>query len=251
LKSSTKVLLLSVILALITAVVFMNYLKRLQITAQTVNQQVPVVVAARDIPARTKITPDMLEVENFAAADVPAGAYRNPKELLDHYTAKPLVAHEMIFPAMILKRGNPDSFSLDVPPGERAISISYTETKGVGGHIVPGDRVDVLAVFSRDNTATKLDEAKIILQNVEVLAVGVDTGDGSHPSVVAQAAASTKNGGTPLVINTVTLAVTPEQAESLGFAEAFGQTRLLLRPPGDNGIVATPGVNNTNASIGR
>src|SRR5207302_9112182 len=60
-----------------------------------------------------------------------------------------------------------------IPAGLRAMSLTLTELDGAGGLIVPGQRVDVVAVFKKDTLGK--DESMIILQDVLVLAVAQAT----------------------------------------------------------------------------
>jgi Flp pilus assembly protein CpaB len=97
--------------------------------------------------------------------------------------------------------------------------------------------------FSLSDTAKKAEEimgdneyviyplTKILLWNVEVLSIGVNVVSAQQSSETAEssAAANTKNTG-PVVFKTVTLAVTPEQAEKLIFAQELGKVWFALMP---------------------
>jgi Flp pilus assembly protein CpaB len=100
-------------------------------------------------------------------------------------------------------------------PGERAVSIRVSTEGMVGGFVLPGSRVDVICTM-RAQEAT----AKVILQNLRVLAV-----DQSVPRQPGPA------------INTVTLAVKPEEAARLTLAASVGELRLMLRAPQDTRAV--------------
>src|SRR5437867_1713517 len=60
-----------------------------------------------------------------------------------------------------------------IPAGLRAMSLALTELDGAGGLIVPGQYVDVVAVFKKDTLGK--DQSMIILQDVLVLAVAQAT----------------------------------------------------------------------------
>ena len=72
---------------------------------------------------------------------------------------------------------------------------------------------------------------KILLWNVEVLSIGVNvvSSPQSNDTAESGAAANSKNSGQE-IFKTVTLAVTPEQAEKLIFAQELGKVWFALMP---------------------
>lgn len=119
----------------------------------------------------------------------------------------------------------PEAFSVVMPPGKRAVTIRVDTLSAVGGLIGPGDFVDVIAVLRvpEEFDAAKTREITTVLfQGLQVLAVG---------TLFKPA------GGTELYENrqragavNVTLAVSPEEAGLLIFAQANGRFLLSLRP---------------------
>lgn len=131
-------------------------------------------------------------------------------------------------------------------PGKRAVSVSVNSITGVSGFILPGDRVDLVLTHkvivktkggggtttapagksrstSRENRSRKsgtTTETKtvteVIMSHVKVLAVD------QLPVVPEKTKA--KRG------KTLTLEVTPTQANILAFARRIGQISLTLRP---------------------
>jgi pilus assembly protein CpaB len=55
-----------------------------------------------------------------------------------------------------------------IPPGMRAISVKVNEVIGVAGFVVPGTRVDVMAIVRESNKSL----ARVVVSNVQVLAAG-------------------------------------------------------------------------------
>ncbi|OGX37823.1 MAG: Flp pilus assembly protein CpaB [Omnitrophica WOR_2 bacterium RIFCSPHIGHO2_02_FULL_52_10] len=121
-------------------------------------------------------------------------------------------------------------FSLRTPPGKRAITVNIKSLSAVGGLINPGDFVDVIAQLNvpeeSDEKKAKIDKVTTVLfQNIQVLAVGTNYNPvGQEPAYEAQQQMSALN---------VTLAVSPEEAGLLSFAEANGDLQLSLRSPID------------------
>ncbi|MBN1870019.1 MAG: Flp pilus assembly protein CpaB [Candidatus Omnitrophica bacterium] len=128
------------------------------------------------------------------------------------------------------------AFSLRTPPGKRAITISINALSAVGGLLNPGDFVDIIGHLDlpdgNDQSSAKKQTAKgeekvitVLFQNIQVLAVGTNYNPmGEIPPYETQQKAKTLN---------VTLAVSPEEAGLLTFAEAHGELQLSLRSPAE------------------
>jgi len=105
--------------------------------------------------------------------------------------------------------------------------VKTDEVSGVAGFITPGDRIDVLVEMTGVGEG-KEPISKVILQNLKVLSKGQvwdQTGDKK-----------------PQVVPTVTLEVTPEQAEMLNLASFQGRIRLALRNQMNRANYSTSGV---------
>lgn len=103
------------------------------------------------------------------------------------------------------------SLSDRLAKGERAMTLAVDNISGLSGMIRPNDRVDIIGTFSTGERSTSC----VLNQCVTVLAVGrrTEAGESDYSSV--------------------TLKVTPEEAEILTFAQSHGQLRLILRNPKD------------------
>ncbi len=109
-----------------------------------------------------------------------------------------------------------------IPPGERAVSIAVDTTSSVTNLIQPDDRVDVIGTFrfpemKGDKSIDTL--TLTILQNVKILATGNRWG----------AIADTQPGGGRGSYSTVTLSLSPKEAEMVIFAAQKGRLSLTLR----------------------
>ena len=102
----------------------------------------------------------------------------------------------------------------------RAASVNCAGAASVSGMVRPNDHVDVIGTFDFEGKSGKRDFVTCtMLQNVLVLATGTETAKGS-----GHAAGLTRN------YSTVTLEVTPREAEMLAFAEQLkGRIILSLR----------------------
>lgn len=114
-----------------------------------------------------------------------------------------------------------------VKKGERALSLSVDTASSVSGMVRPNDHVDIVGTFRfpGEEQVSAMDTVTLtILQNVTVLAVGQQ---------IASSYGQQQEGGRSRSFATVTLAVTPKEAEMLVFAESKGSMTLTLRNPAD------------------
>jgi pilus assembly protein CpaB len=108
------------------------------------------------------------------------------------------------------------------------MSVKVDEIIGVAGFVAPGTYVDIL-VTVEEKENRKLDAtAKTILQNVKVLTSG-------------QKVVQEKD--KPVLVNVVTVEVTPEEAEKLALAANRGKIQLSLRNQTDDKEITTRGIN--------
>lgn len=121
------------------------------------------------------------------------------------------------------------AFSVNTPPGKRAVTVMIDPLSAVGGLISPGDYVDVIAQMNmpdssgREGKAEENSVTTVLFQNVRVLAV--DTNYEETPSApVYQIQQKAKQ-------LFITLALSPEEAGLLTFAQKQGKLQFALRPP--------------------
>ena len=107
--------------------------------------------------------------------------------------------------------------------GMRGFTIKANSSSSLGGMLRPGDRVDVVLTAQRPNDFNIVSVA--LLQNLLVLAVGLDTGG---PDQAVSNVNVSARGGVD-----VTLAVTMEQATMIAHGKDRGELLLVLRNPED------------------
>ena len=222
---------------------------------------VPVVVAKVDVPARTALTQDMLDVKLLAPEAVSPLAYTDVNVAVGQVTRFPLTVGEQVLTSKVVNvsAGISRSLSFVIPEGKRGFAITASEVQNAGGLVLPGDYVDIIVIHdvefltdpadpgSRETVASFL--VQTLMQNVEVLAVSQTVVDVVEVPVEEDAEAAVpadgeEAGSTQRVRNseavpipgaaTITIAVTPEEAERLYLAESNGRIRLSVRPFGDD-----------------
>src|SRR6266403_4265501 len=117
----------------------------------------------------------------------------------------------------IVKPGDRDFLQVVLSPGARAIAIPVTTGGASTGLLYPGDRVDVVLTqsFKNDSLLARRSVGETVVQSLRVLAV--DAGD------------TKLTGPGNSFGRTVTLEVTPEQAEKINVATELGKLSLTLR----------------------
>jgi pilus assembly protein CpaB len=207
-------LIVGLVLAIGTGLLILNFLGQLH-KAEPVAQNRTVVIALKDIPARGKITPDMVGTATRVSDQVDTDALSDPRAATGKIALITIPAGSILTQSKVAA---PAALALpsQLGHGLRAISVAIDKVKGVSGLIEPGDRVDVIAVPPRAGDDTP--EAMTILRGILVLAIGTTT-------ETASAGPSPDNS----LATTATLAVTPAQADLLSVADVFTTIRLALR----------------------
>ena len=185
----------------------------------------PVVVSSADLSFGQTLDASKLKIAMFPRESVPKGAVSVIDSLVGQTTKVFLAQDEPVLVSKLSSIGG--GLSLMIAPTMRAVSIKVDKVSGVSGFVIPGDRVDVIAVVDR-STTTKETLAKTILQNIEVLAAGAQT---------------ESKGNEPITAQSVTLLVDAESAEKLALAQNEGKLQLSLRNPNDTEVAEeTPGL---------
>jgi pilus assembly protein CpaB len=185
------------------------------------------------------ITPEMLEVKSIPTDNVIPGAFSDIGVVVGQITKYPIEANSQVVPSMVVNTAIPtavDQLSLVVPQGKRAISIQASQVTNAGGLILPGDYVDILWGCCTDDPVF----VNTLLQNVQVAAVAqaivnagpVDTDD-TEP-VAGEPGAAQPDAAT------ITLLLTPDEAQRVFLAETNGVFRVDLRGVGDQELPLTP-----------
>ena len=147
----------------------------------------------------------------------------------------PIAASEPITEAKLVRGGGGGYMAVVLHPGMRAMAVPVTVGTGVGGFILPGDRVDVLVtappmIGANGSARTNLHVTRTILSNVRILAIDQTVDDRSKEEK--------DKGKTGVIGRTATLELDPLQVEQLATAQATGVISLALRSVADNGETA-------------
>ena len=222
-----------VVLALMAAtvaamLVYSALKKREAEIQQAIVQSVEIAVAAHDLPIGSKLDPSSIKMVRWSRDDLPPGAITDSTTVLNQYTKTGIVEGEPIVESCLFHgERNAGVLPLLIPAGMRAISVPVDEVGDIAGFVLPHSHVDILVALS-NGPAGGQPFSKIVLQNIEVLAV-------------AQEIESVED--KPEEVKVVTFLVTPDEAERLSLASHEGALRLAMRNYDDRKVVPTSGVN--------
>src|ERR1700694_731245 len=209
-------------IAAATGFLTLNYVSSVgRSDAAQAEPQLGILIAQQDIPARATIDVSMPRRVERRASQVEPGAVTDAHKAIGSLALVSLPAGSTITDSRI---GRPQSVALAVvlKRGMRAVSIGIDRVKAVGGLIQPGDRVDVIAVPARVGDETP--QGHTILRGALVLASGTQM-ESTSPAASQQGQPDTQT------LTTVTLGVTPAQADLLATADLNATLRLALRSP--------------------
>lgn len=189
-----------------------------------------VVVAAKDVPEGAALDATALTLASWPEQAVPPGAFSSMDSAVGRVVRMNVFAGEPIVPGRLAPAGTGPGLELKIPPGQRAMAVRINDVAGISGLIQPNSRVDVLVTIQEPGTSKQI--AKLFMENMRVLSVGTEI----------QRDAS----GKPITATTVTLGVTPQQAERLAVAMNQGAIQLVLRGYGDPDSVKTRGATSSD-----
>jgi pilus assembly protein CpaB len=183
---------------------------------------VPVLVAARDLPADARLGRGALAVRRVPARYVPSDAIGSAGEVAGTRTAVALAAGSYLTAGHVQgTRPGGAGRGPVLRRGERALELGV-RGGGALAEAAPGARVDVVVTTEGGGGSGR---SFIALEDVELLALR-DNAEGASFD-------SGEQGRAPATL-LATLRVTPRQAVYLAAAESYGrEVRLLVRPPGD------------------
>jgi pilus assembly protein CpaB len=216
----------AVLLGLIAVVLVRSYLGNARTTvvqSDSVGKTVPIVVATAPLARGAVLRPDALKVVNYPQDAAPVEAFHTIAEVVgadntQHVALRAMVANEPILSGNVSGAGGRLGLSGVVAPGMRAVSLRSSDVAGVGGFVLPGDRVDILLTRTT-GTEQNTTVTQILAENVRVLAV--DQSDNVEADK-------------PVVAKVVTVEVTPDQAQTVSLAQSVGQVTLTLRHVADD-----------------
>jgi pilus assembly protein CpaB len=216
----------AVVFGLVAAVSVSRYLASAQAYTKNLNN---VVIAKVEIPVGSRIIAEQLTVAQFPRSVAPDGVFNKVDEnLIGRVAVTRIAAREPVTESRLAPIGSAAGLSSVIPEGYRAMNVRVDDVVGISGFIMPGALVDIVVVIEPAEGANRERVSKIVLQNIKVLANG-------------QNLDKPKNEKEAERVKTVTLQVTPDQAEKLALASSEGRLQLVMRNSIDQGDEVTAG----------
>lgn len=174
------------------------------------------VITAIDLPIGTQLDSTHLRVVQLPLDTFPVNSFTSIDDVLANppvTVLSPLTTGEVVLPTRLSTGVIYRGITGRIPEGKRGVAIPVSAVRGVGGFVLPGDRVDVLhttSVGRRDNQPV----TRTLLQDLTVLAIDQT---------------SAESYDVPTLVNVVTLLTTQEEAKTLILALEVGSLTLTLR----------------------
>ncbi len=219
------IVILALVFALLAAFSVYFFLNNVKKEAEN-RQYTQVITAFQDIPANTPITDAMVELKPFPTELLNGQELLEKSMVVGKISPMAISKGEVLLQNRLIKLGeSTGQLSYIIPAGYRAMSIPIDEITGVANLVKKGDRVDIIGVVPAGNV-NPLERSVLILQNVEVLAVGkvLNSTIAANPEE-NKAAAS------------ITLAVDPQSSLKLKLAIDKTSYTLTLRPAAEKNVV--------------
>lgn len=194
-------------------------------------KQLRVVVAKENIAPGRELQATDLALSAVSGETPPEGSFSDVGEALGRVVTAQVVKGQLVMESLLAPRGAQAGVQNLVPDGMRLITVEVNEFSSLGGMLAPGCRVDILAALSDPETKEMM--ARTIVEDVKVQAVGQRL-----------TAASQEAGAAPeeAMFRSVTLLVSPQEAEAVHVATTAGRPWMVLRAPGDHATNRSPGV---------
>jgi len=190
-RRARLILIVGVALALVAGVGTFVYASGAKSDQPVAVPTVTVLVAAREIPAKTTLTSADVKLQDYNVDAKPAAAMTSAEEALGKITIQSISVGEPILPTKFADPKNPsfvvmpasfigpDGAPVANSPNFRAMSITVPDANAVGGAVLVGDLVDLVftmqfdpqSKLQRPTPQQTLDfSSKIILERVPILA---------------------------------------------------------------------------------
>ncbi|MGA2496654.1 MAG: Flp pilus assembly protein CpaB [Tepidisphaeraceae bacterium] len=191
---------------------------------------VNVVIAREDIEPGSVLSEQDLVMGQTPAENAPKPIFTAVSQVVGRVATVPLVRGLVIVEPMLAPAGTNGGAQALVPAGMRLVTVEVNEWSGVAGLVTPGTHVDVVSTLADDRINQPV--TKTVVQNVKVIAVGqrLELPNSQGRKIEKAETAPGRS---------VTLLVTPRQAEVLEFVSSAARLRLTLRGSTDSAAVVS------------
>ncbi len=232
-----KGVLIPMIFAIVAASIYWGILSSKEKALASTYEMGRVLVAKYDLPARTVLKADLVEVIQIPRKYMQQDAYevRSPsdiKHVVNLVTEIRIPKGNQITQSSLVSLSPKAGLSVKVPPGYRGCILPMG--KDVLRLIKPGDRIDVLVTFDAKMSDNKKEKVTAtILQNVLVLGVGSNLGQGISAAQAKSAKAKESEAQAFSERGALSVALNPQEAQYLSLSFKQGEVSIIVRGLGD------------------
>jgi pilus assembly protein CpaB len=203
------------------------HIVELDAKAQAAHKMVKVVVASRDVARNEAVAADRFSIREVPVEFVHAAAIRPGRfgQYIGQRLVAPLKRGEVLLDVHLESASA--GFSSTLENGNRALTTEVDEVNSISGMLRPSDHIDLM-VTDRGSGQNAKETTFTLLSNVEVIATG-------------QSTRKREGAKEARTYTTITLSVSPENAERIIVAKSSGKLTAVLRNPDDakaNGTAA-------------
>jgi pilus assembly protein CpaB len=197
-----------------------NHMVEIDEHERSLHKMITVVVAKKDLQRGELIQPSV-----FAKREIPADYVHASSVDPSHfrqYVGQRLGAPLKQGEALLKVHLEPNTvvFSSTLENGNRALTTEVDEVNSISGMLRPSDHIDLMATAHGSSRSSQTETTFPLLTNVQVLATG---------QVTRKAEGTTQ----ARMYTTITLSVSPEDAERIVVAKNSGKLTAVLRNPDD------------------
>lgn len=176
-----------------------------------------IVVAAVQIPYGDTIEAHHVKLKEMPIAYLPEGYLTDVKKVEGTVSKRELIEGEVLLPHHFIEPNSGNLLAALLDENMRAVTVRVNDVVGVAGFLMPGNYVDVVSARRLQNNQYT---TSTVLQKIKVLAVDQK--------------ANADESNSPTLVRSVTLSVSPKQAELLVKARSEGEIQLTLRNPNED-----------------
>src|SRR5882762_3525377 len=221
---------LGIVATVLSHKMLQDHMKEIDARARAANKAVAVVVPKQDLPRGAQIQPGMFATRNIPAKFVHA-SFIDPShfgQYVGERLGAPLKAGEALLQVHL--ESNTAVFSSTLENGNRALTTEVDEVNSISGLLRPSDHIDLMATAHGSGNSSQAETTFALLSNVEVLATG-------------QLTRKAEGTNQARMYTTITLSVSPEDAERIVVAKNSGRLTAVLRNPDDEKANPTRAMN--------
>lgn len=190
----------------------------------------PVFMTVASVPKHVPITPAHVTVVRIPATEVPANAITDPADLAGMVAKEVIPARVVLTTRHVVRAIDVQGIAVRLPDGYHAVTIIVPEIEAVGGAVVPGNRINVLATFAQPTPVTvwAAKDAEVLQAARIALPAATDPRAGGVP---VRQAASADDPTVPRAL-ALTLKVSPDQVPTLLLGLHVGKLAIVVLPQG-------------------